>query len=128
MSHFHHWRPSLDPRFEYCSACGESQRIPVAVARHSDPDTSHLAAESLTAERIRQSQAEVLRTLSLYGPMDDTELVALLRDVQSPSGVRTRRSELVRLGKVIDSGARATLKSGRRGIVWACAGWLKATG
>lgn len=96
---------------------------PMAIARRTDPLTSHLAAASITSERIRKSQAEVLQLLAL-GPSCDEGIAerALTYNVrQSPSGLRTRRNELVDLGQVIDSGERVRLRSGRMSIVWGLA-------
>ncbi len=102
---------------------------PRAHARVSDPATSHAAAASVG--RIRESQLHVLRLFRLFGPMTDEQLLARQKEwvrqhgepVMSDSGVRTRRSELVVLGKVRDSGKRARLATGRQAIVWeACDG------
>ena len=90
---------------------------PRAVARRTDVWSSHEAAASVT--RIRESQKAVLYFLAGRSPMTDEELVANYNGLQqSPSGLRTRRSELVELGKVRDSGQRRVLRSGRRAIVW----------
>jgi len=89
--------------------------------RKTDPQTSRDAAESVTSERIRKSQSEVLSLFYVYGPMTDKQLVerAAIRNVkQSESGLRTRRSELVTLGKLKDTGKRKRLDSGRKAIVW----------
>lgn len=101
-----------------------------ARARSTDPDTSHEAAESLTSDRIRQSQADVLAVMTNWAkPLPDALLVELY-DIcvaegfvsrQSPSGIRTRRKELVVRGAVVDSGERVLLDSGRRAIAWAVA-------
>jgi hypothetical protein len=94
-------------------------------ARRTDPETSHEAADSL--HHLRTSQAAVLRVLR-QGSMTDQTLVreynrAFANDpfkfpLQSESGIRTRRKELVELGMVEDAGVRIRLASGRRGIVW----------
>ena len=91
---------------------------PRAVARRTDVWSSHEAASSI--KRIRESQQAVLEALTILGPMTDEELVSRYggRPQQSPSGLRTRRSELVELGVVRDSGQRRVLRSGRRAIVW----------
>jgi hypothetical protein len=106
---------------------------PQAHARRTDPDTSHQAAASLGGDTIRRSQAEVLAVLKLVGPSTDTALVTayeahqavagvyidgLPLHPQSESGIRTRRRELVELGKVRDSGGRVRLVSGRMSAVW----------
>jgi hypothetical protein len=100
-----------------------------ASARPTDPDTSHAAAASLDPEHIRKSQAAVLRVLGAIGAASDHGLVetyALMAGVelvhpQSPSGIRTRRKELTRLGRVLDTGHRERTSSGRHAIVWAVA-------
>lgn len=91
---------------------------PHAVARRTDPWSSHEAAASVT--KVRESQKAVLEALTILGPMTDEELAHQYGGTpqQSPSGLRTRRSELVELGKVRDSGQRRVLRSGRRAIVW----------
>lgn len=97
---------------------------PRAHARAQDPDTSHAAADSV--RRISESQQHILRLFLLYGPMTDEQLLARHREWQhrhgdprmSDSGVRTRRSELVMLGRVRDSGKRTLLSTGRKAIVW----------
>lgn len=94
-------------------------------ARHTDPETSHDAAASLREERVRRSQQHVLTLLRREGPLTDSAISELYpryypnpTDRQSPSGLRTRRAELVDQGLVEDSGERATLPSGRKSIVW----------
>jgi hypothetical protein len=91
-----------------------------AVARRGDPETSHEAAASVTG--LRDSQAEVLGVIRRRGPMTDEEVLKVLRDrgerPWTPSGARTRRSELVTAGMVRDSGRRKRLPTGRRSILW----------
>lgn len=95
------------------------------LVRSTDPDTSHEAAESIAAER-GGSRSAILGVLALIGPTTDTGLIeayaslAELGEVpyQSPSGIRTRRKELVRQRRVADTGERVQLISGRRSIVW----------
>ena len=91
------------------------------VARTGDPDTSHAAAKSV--RNLTNKQEAVLTLFQGYGPMtDETMRVKYLasghRGPQSESGLRTRRSELVRKGLVKDSGERVKLASGRMAIVW----------
>ena len=92
-----------------------------ARARRSDPETSHEAANSLPSDRLRASQDAVLAFLRRQGPMIDTVLVDTYNGEvhQSPSGLRTRRSELVTRGLVQDTGVRVRLATGRNAIVWA---------
>ena len=97
-----------------------------AHARSTDPSTSHEAAASISSDKIRASQDAVLRLLLKYpGGMTDVDLVRRYgeqRDAefppQSPSGIRTRRHELVELEKVRDTGWKRKLPSGRSAIVW----------
>lgn len=84
-----------------------------AVARSSDPQTSHEAASSV---HVTQGQREVLAAFEQYGDMTDEQLVE--RVTLTPSGARSRRAELVSLGIVRDSGSYATSSSGRRTTVW----------
>ena len=91
----------------------------MAFARKTDPTTSHQAAESV--KDITTTQAFILR--ALRKPRTDVDLVAAYRAYKtapeaSESGIRSRRSELVALGKVVDTGARIKLASGRNAIVW----------
>ena len=98
----------------------------VAAARPSDPDTSRAAAESLNPTRVRDTQRQILAVLGLYGPSSDEQIAEHYERLaahegwgpQSPSGLRTRRRELVDAGLVVDSGQRTTTASGRQTIVW----------
>jgi hypothetical protein len=92
-------------------------------ARRTDPDTSRLAAYALS--NLSDARRAVLGVLVDLGGLATDERLAeaytategLIR--QSPSGLRTRRSELVDLGLVRDSLQRVRLPSGRWSIVWA---------
>lgn len=92
--------------------------LSVPLARRTDPATSHLAAATLD-DKARQRRL-VLAVLRTYGPMTDEALVNHLSTI-SPSGARTRRSELVRAGLVQDTGDRLPTSSGRKAIVWQAA-------
>lgn len=90
-----------------------------AKARKTDPQTSHDAAKSV--KDITLTQFYVLKALSR--PRTDLELVEAYRNTKgaplaSESGIRSRRAELVRAGKVIDTGVRVVLPSHRQAIVW----------
>lgn len=72
-------------------------------ARSTDPETSHAAANAVSASGLRASQALVLNMFVAYGPMHDKDLLDRVHATQkqlgltklmSPSGVRSRRSEL----------------------------------
>jgi hypothetical protein len=100
-------------------------------ARNTDPDTSHEAAASISEDKIRKSQKAVLQ-LFKDDPsgFTDYEMVHVYNELmmmptqyhlyplQSESGLRTRRKELVEKGLVKDSGRKAKLPSGRKGIIW----------
>lgn len=92
-----------------------------AHARRTDPATSHEAADSLSSDRLRASQDAVLAFLRRHGAMTDIELVERYDGTvqQSPSGLRTRRKELVTRGLVVDTGGWVRTPSGRRSTVWA---------
>jgi hypothetical protein len=73
-------------------------------ARRTDPATSKAAGAAIdsNADKLRASQARVLAMFKLYGDMHDKQLLTNLHDAEkaaglkpmSPSGVRSRRSEL----------------------------------
>jgi hypothetical protein len=101
----------------------ELQPDPVAHARRGDPYTSHAAAASLPSDKIRASQEAVLAVYRRFGPMTQPQLLERYAadgslPAQSPSGLRTRSSELVALGLLRDSGRWAVLPSGRKSIIW----------
>lgn len=92
-------------------------------ARTTDPHTSHAAAASVKRRRSAQVRGIIAALLKTYGPMTDEDIAEWYADqdhapVSSPSGLRTRRSELVTLGEVVDTGERRRLASGRLAIVW----------
>lgn len=91
---------------------------PQARARHTDPETSHEAARSVT--KIRESQLAVLNIIIDWGPMTDEQIALRAEQVgltQSPSGLRTRRSELVALDLVKHVGFSRT-RANRRTRRW----------
>ena len=106
-----------------------SNVIPLPVrahARASDPVTSHQAARSVGD--LRSSQLAVLRLFAdaanagIHG-MTDEQLVRWYgrqqrQPLQSASGLRTRRRELVDAGYLTDTGERARMASGRSAVVW----------
>lgn len=91
-------------------------------ARHTDPQTSHDAAKSV--KDVSKTQEAILTCLTW--PRTDDELIDVyygMADANgwkqaSPSGIRSRRAELVRRGLVEDTGGRIKLPSGRFAIVW----------
>lgn len=100
----------------------------IARARTTDPETSHAAAASVAD--IRLSQYAVLKVLGLRPATGytDEELVTgyqhlMLKypkayPLQSASGIRTRRSELVSLGLVYWEGDKRVMSTGRLARVW----------
>lgn len=94
--------------------------------RRKHPGTSHDAARSV--EALTAKRESVLLVLSNYGRGTEEQIAdwyALARSTdarrypgQSPSGLRARRSELVTLGLVRDSGERKRTRYGRQAIVW----------
>jgi hypothetical protein len=95
----------------------------MARARITDPETSHEAARSVS--NISETQRAIYYLL-LSKPSDDTDgyrvytiaANAKLVPMLTESGYRSRRSELVDFGLVMDSGSRAKLPSGRSAIIW----------
>lgn len=96
-----------------------------ARARTTDPSTSHAAARSVT--NLTDKQTAVLALFTALGRMTDEVFVERYADSvkaglpipqQPPSGLRTRRDELVTAGLMRDTGERKPLVSGRLGIVW----------
>ena len=93
-------------------------------ARTTDPSTSHEAARSLTAERLSETQRVILELLR-NRQLTDEEIQQLhyagaeqeFWNHASPSGLRSRRAELVARGFVEEVG-RAKTKFGRNTIIW----------
>lgn len=91
-------------------------------ARKTDPATSYEAAGSV--KNISETQKAILFLLQF--PMTDEDLIDRYyahasvggAPNASPSGIRSRRAELVARGLVADSGERSKLASGRSAIVW----------
>jgi len=91
-------------------------------ARHTDPDTSHAAAASIKAREITQLQL-FIRTILGALACEDDELVRKVQGWSSsskhyaPSGIRTRRAELVKMG-VVESVGKVLKSSGRWAYLW----------
>lgn len=89
-------------------------------ARWSHPTTSRRAAESITLTRVSVLQRAILNELRMaQRPLTDDELVERLsrwRD-DSEQSIRTRRSELVRAGRVAIAGSGTTTR-GRKCATW----------
>jgi hypothetical protein len=71
---------------------------------------------------LTESQEAVLSVLKAHGPLPDHALVPLVQHVAghriSSSGVRTRRNELVALGKARQSKNEIKMPSGRHAHTW----------
>jgi hypothetical protein len=92
---------------------------PHAVARATDPETSWDAADSV--KDIRKSQEQVLKIFRRHGPLSDEAMIhkaSIAGVMQSHSGLRTRRNELVTLGLLKDSGRRGKTMSNRSTTIW----------
>lgn len=100
-------------------------------ARRTDPQTSHDAARSIDRRSLSDVHRMIGRLLALHGPLTDESIAALyaaraLDDPKcrpvSPSGLRTRRRELVDAGLVEPTETVAYTAAGRRTTVWKLAG------
>ena len=99
-----------------------------AVARRSDPDTSHEAADSVTRDAIADTHTRIMLLLYAKGPLTDEGIAHHWAWTPvSPSGLRTRRKELVLRGSVSALGEHVAgewsptygrTKSGRRSMLW----------
>lgn len=96
-------------------------RTPVkAKVRRYDPGTSFAAALSQTPDKTRGLYMAI-RAVLARKPMTDEELLALFQSRSksvTPSGVRSRRAELVEAGWVRDSGQKRPTAAGHLSIVW----------
>jgi hypothetical protein len=91
------------------------------VARRTDPETSHEAAASV--EDLTEKRRLVLTLLREIGPCTDEWLVFCYPQYfpehrQSPSGIRTRRRELVDAGFARWTGEKVQGKTNRMMRVW----------
>lgn len=88
--------------------------------RRMDPGTSFSAALAQTPEKTRGLYIAIRQILDRK-PMTDEELLALFQSKHksvTPSGVRSRRAELVDAGWVRDSGEKRLTAAGSPSIVW----------
>lgn len=100
-------------------------------ARRTDPLTSHQAAQSVSEKTLTTVKKGILKLLAQKPMCDETLFDEYCtwacgnadfgQRFPSPSGLRSRRSELVDEGLVIDSGQRVKMRSGRNAIVWVVA-------
>lgn len=88
-----------------------------ALARTTDPDTSHIAAASQTPRKLSAGRLLALRTLAEHGPLTDFELADITGKAQTSIGCR--RADLKKAGLAADTGQRRASPSGSPAIVWA---------
>lgn len=66
---------------------------------------------------MTETQRNILHIIRDHGPISDwgiTHIAEAKRMDPTPSGVRSRRAELVRMGKVVDAGEREFTGRGNR--------------
>jgi hypothetical protein len=92
-------------------------------ARHSDPDTSHKAAERAPSVRAHDRRLVLHEHYEHPDGLTDFELAANLGRQQTSVG--KRRGELRDIGLIKDTGFTRPAPSGSQAIVWALtpAGW-----
>jgi hypothetical protein len=102
---------------------------PNAKVRNTDPLTSRDAAGKQTKAKSDVIRDHLLSFLRMYGPMTDDELAKEYRTgreraesiypAASPSGLRSRRSELRAAGLVVATDQRKPSDLGSPSTVWA---------
>jgi hypothetical protein len=95
---------------------------PSARARTTDPQTSHDAADRVNSEGSTEMKRHILEILR-DGERSDEELqeaYEFRHGEVSPSGLRSRRSELVKEDHLVEAspGKTATTRTGSSAIVW----------
>lgn len=101
-------------------------------ARAGDPENAHRAAARAAGD-LTLKQKAVLEVITAYGPMHDEHLVHFYREERTrqlargfgalypdltDSSIRSRRSELVTLGMVRDSGRETRTARGGLTAIW----------
>jgi hypothetical protein len=87
--------------------------------RAVDPDTSKQAAQSITQKRLTEIQQDILAWFRCVHHATDEELETHFRDkYPAQTTVSKRRTDLVRLGYLRDSGERRKNSNMRSMIVW----------
>ena len=121
------------PTIALTGKCSPDEAMDMASAllkartRRTHPDTSRDAAQSVREMTDRRSA--VLSCFEHFGEMTDEEFLDVYErkqtdeswPEQSVSGLRTRRSELVRFSRLADTGRRKRMRSNRQAIVWGLA-------
>mgnify|MGYP001558158617 FL=1 len=108
-----YWPSRLDPSFEQCR-CGDQRRMPKPPAVYAQPTSVDAAAA--IAPKTPRLREMVYRLLRDHGPMTDQAI----QDATGlgPQTITPRRIELVREGRVRDTGKRAKTRADRDAIVW----------
>jgi hypothetical protein len=100
-----------------------------AHARNTDPHTSHLAAEAVGDTTPLQRRIMVLFDMAHDG-LNDEQLIMNYKNAygtafpSTESSIRSRRSDLVAKGYIVDSGRTRPTLHGNKSIVWLSAGRL----
>ncbi|KKN38019.1 hypothetical protein LCGC14_0757840 [marine sediment metagenome] len=89
------------------------------LARHTDPETSRQAAISMMKPAAIQRD-QIVNALRAHGPMNHWQLDNVL-GLQHPSAARRMR-ELIRQGRVRDTGRTSPTGTGREATVYDVAG------
>lgn len=88
-----------------------------SLARSTDPDTSHSAAQSVEA-KLSDLQRVVLDYIRSKGTVIDSDLVAwALSQGYAESTLRKRRTELAQMG-LLELVGRRKNQRGRKELVW----------
>src|SRR5215469_6835995 len=93
------------------------KQLDIFAPRRTTVRTTSLEAYDTAKERASLLQATIYGLLVAHGPMTDERIGLLCDGIGSPSGIRTRRSELAKMGRVRRAGS-ATNSRGRSCIVW----------
>jgi len=95
-----------------------------ARARKTDPATSHEAATSVSGEAMSETKKAIVNLLSIQSMTDDELFMRYFQGAElghwqhaSQSGVRSRRSELVKSGVIRAKGFSKT-KFNRPTTIW----------
>ena len=94
-------------------------------ARSTDPQTSHDAAKKVRG--VSAVHSTILMILWQRGPLTDPQIAEYYYErvadgsapMHSESGLRTRRKELVDMGKISPAAWKEKLSTGRYATVWA---------
>ena len=90
-----------------------------ATTRISDPETSFDAAASVKPEETRAIYKQLITVLGDHGPLTDEGIAHYVEaGAASPSGLRTRRHELLATGYIEYAGYKKPLATGRKSRCW----------